>query len=121
VWSSPRGGGYMATPLVYQGLLYIVNYNGVILVYDAKTGDKKYQDRLASGTTAFTSSPVAADGKVYIASEDGHMLVLKAGPTYQVLANNDMTESTLATPALSEGLLLVRTQAHMLAIRGTDK
>jgi len=121
VWSYPRGGGYMSTPLVYQGLLYIVNYNGVIMVYDARTGEKRYQDRLASGTTAFTSSPVAADGKVYIASEDGHMLVLKAGPTYQVLADNDMTESTLATPALSEGLLLIRTQGHVIAIRGSDK
>jgi outer membrane protein assembly factor BamB len=120
-WSYPRGGGYMSTPIVYQGLLYIVNYNGVIMVYDARTGEKKYQDRLASGTTAFTSSPVAADGKVYIASEDGHMLVLKAGPTYQVLADNDMTESTLATPALSEGLLLIRTQNHLVAIRGADK
>jgi outer membrane protein assembly factor BamB len=121
VWSYPRGGGYMSTPLVYQGLLYIVNYNGVIMVYDARTGEKKYQERLASGTTAFTSSPVAADGKVYIASEDGHMLVLKAGPTYQVLADNDMMESTLATPALSEGLLLIRTQGHVIAIRNTDR
>jgi outer membrane protein assembly factor BamB len=120
-WSYSRGGGYMSTPIVYQGLLYIVNYNGVIMVYDARTGEKKYQDRLASGTTAFTSSPVAADGKIYIASEDGHMLVLKAGPTYQVLADNDMTESTLATPALSEGLLLIRTQNHLVAIRGADK
>ena len=118
VWSYPRGGGYMATPLVYRGLLYIVNYNGVIMVYDARTGEKKYQDRLASGTTAFTSSPVAADGKVFVASEDGHLLVLKAGGTYQVLADNDMTESTLATPALSEGLLLIRTQSHVFAIRG---
>jgi outer membrane protein assembly factor BamB len=121
MWSYQRGGGYMATPLVYQGLLYVVNYNAVLTVYDAKTGERKYQERLGGATSAFTSSPVAADGKVFVASEDGHMLVIKAGPTYEVLANNDMTESTLATPALSEGLLLVRTQGNIIAIRGDKR
>jgi outer membrane protein assembly factor BamB len=118
VWSYPRGGGYMATPVVYRGLLYVVNYNGVLMVYDSKTGERKYQERLGRGTSAFTSSPVAADGKVFIASEDGHVIVLEAGPTFKVLADNDMTESTLATPALSEGLLLVRTQRNVVAIKG---
>jgi outer membrane protein assembly factor BamB len=116
VWSYPRGGGYMATPLVYRGLLYVVNYNGVMTVYDAKTGDKKFTERLADGSSAFTASPVAADGKVYVASEDGRVLVLKAGPTYEVIATNEMGESTLATPALSEGTMYWRTQGHVLAI-----
>lgn len=115
-WSTAREGGYMCTPLVYRGLVYVVRYNGVLNVYDAKTGEKKYQQRLLNATSAFTSSPVGADGKVFLASEDGHMFVLKAGPTFEVLAENDLHESTLATPALSEGLLLVRTQAHMVAI-----
>ena len=116
-WSYPRDGGYMCTPLVYRGLVYIVKYNGVLNVYDAKTGEKKFQERLAGGTSAFTSSPVAADGKVYFASEEGHVLVLKAGPTYELLAENDMGESVLATPAVSEGTLLYRTQGHVMAIR----
>jgi outer membrane protein assembly factor BamB len=117
VWSYPRGGGYMATPLVYRGLLYILNYNGVMMVYDAKTGERKYQQRLADGSTAFTASPVAADGKVYMTSEDGHVFVLKAGPTYELLSTNEMGESTLATPALSEGMILWRTQGHLLAVK----
>ena len=50
-WSIPKGGGYMCTPLVYRGLVYIVKYNGVTSVYDAKTGDVKFQQRLAGGTT----------------------------------------------------------------------
>lgn len=116
-WSYPRDGGYMCTPLIYQGLVYIVRYNGVLNVYDARTGDKKYQERLAGGTSAFTSSPVAADGKVYFASEDGHVLVVRAGPTFELLADNDMGESVLATPAISEGSIIYRTQAHVLAIR----
>jgi outer membrane protein assembly factor BamB len=116
-WSYPRGGGYLSTPVVYRGLLYVLNYNGVLSVYEAKTGERKYQQRLADGSTAFTSSPVAADGKVYIASEDGRVFVLKAGGAYELLATNEMTESTLATPALSEGLMIWRTQGHVVAVK----
>ena len=116
-WSAPRDGGYMCTPLVYRGLVYIVKYNGVLSVYDAKTGEVKFQQRLAGGTSAFTSSPIAADGKVYLASEEGHVFVLKAGPTFEVLAENDMAESVLSTPAISEGALLYRTQNHVIAVR----
>ncbi len=116
-WSYPRGGGYLSTPVVYRGLLYVLNYNGVLSVYEAKTGERKYQQRLADGSTAFTSSPVAADGKVYIASEDGRVFVLKAGGAYELLATNEMTESTLATPALSEGLMIWRTQGNVVAVK----
>jgi outer membrane protein assembly factor BamB len=116
VWSIPRGGGYMATPLVYRGLVYILTYNGVLSAYDAKTGDRKFQQRVGDATSAFTASPVAADGKVYVANEDGHIHVLKAGPVYEQISVNDMGESTLATPAFSEGLMLWRTQGHVVAI-----
>jgi outer membrane protein assembly factor BamB len=117
VWSAPRDGGYMCTPLVYRGLVYIVKYNGVLSVYDAKTGEVKYQQRLAGGTSAFTSSPIAADGKVYLASEEGHVFVLKDGPAFEVLAENDMAESVLSTPAITEGSLLYRTQKHVVSVR----
>jgi outer membrane protein assembly factor BamB len=116
VWSAPRSGGYMCTPLVYQGLVYIVRYNGVLTVYDAKTGEKKYEDRLAGATSAFTASPIANDGKVYIASEDGQVFVLAAGPKFDVIAMNEMATPVLATPAMSEGRLLLRTQGQIMAI-----
>jgi outer membrane protein assembly factor BamB len=119
-WSYPRDGGYMCTPLIYRGLVYIVKYNGVLNVYDAKTGEKKFTERLAEGKSAFTSSPVASDGKVYLASEEGHVYVLKASPTFELLADNDMTESVLATPAISEGLLIFRTAGHLVAIKGSS-
>lgn len=116
-WSIPKGGGYMCTPLVYRGLVYIIGYNGVLTVYDAKTGERKFQQRLLENTSsAFTSSPVANDGKVYVASEDGQLIVLKAGPTFERIAQNDMGASVLATPAISEGRLLVRTQEQIIAI-----
>lgn len=117
VWSVPKGGGYMCTPLVYRGLTYIVTYNGVLSVFDAKTGERKYQQRLLeNAASAFTSSPVANDGKVYIASEDGQVVVLKAGETFERIAQNDMTASVLATPAISEGRLLIRTAEQVVAI-----
>ena len=100
----------MCTPLVYRGLVYIVKYNGVLSVYDAKTGEEKFQQRLAGRPSAFTSSPIAADGKIYVASEEGRVFVLKAGPAFELLAENDMAESVLATPAISEGTLLYRTR-----------
>ena len=115
-WSYARDGGYMCTPLAYRGLVYIVKYNGILTVYDAKTGERKYQERLAGGTSAFTASPIAADGKVYLANEDGQVFVIKAGPAYELVTLNDMGAPVLATPAISEGRLLFRTQQHLMAI-----
>ena len=115
-WSAARSGGYMCTPLVYRGLVYIVRYNGVLNVFDAKSGEKKYEARLAGATSAFSASPVANDGKVYIPSEDGQVFVLAAGPKYEVLAMNEMSTPVLATPAISEGRLLLRTQDQLMAI-----
>jgi outer membrane protein assembly factor BamB len=114
-WSAAKDGGYMCTPLVYKGLVYIIKYNGGLTVYDAKTGEQKFQQRIAP--SAFTSSPVAADGKIYVANEDGRVFVLSAGPKYELLAQNDMGEPVLATPAISEGMLLVRTKSQIVAIR----
>jgi outer membrane protein assembly factor BamB len=115
-WSAPRSGGYMCTPLVYRGLVYIVRYNGVLNVFDAKTGEKKYETRLAGATSAFTSSPIGNDGRVFIASEDGQIFVIAAAPTYQLIAMNEMSTPVLATPALSEGRMILRTQDAVMAI-----
>jgi len=116
VWMAPRSGGYLCTPLVYRGLVYIVRYNGVLAVFDAKTGEKKYETRLAGATSAFTASPVANDGRVFIASEDGQVFVIAAGPKYEVVAMNEMSTPILATPALTEGRMLLRTQDQIMAI-----
>jgi outer membrane protein assembly factor BamB len=118
-WSTPRDGGYMCTPLVYQGLVYIVKFNGVLSVYDARTGERKYQERFANGTSAFTASPVAANGRVYFANEDGQVFVVKAGPVFAIEATNDMGSPVLATPAISEGRLFIRTASQLVAIGGS--
>jgi len=115
-WIAPRSGGYMCTPLIYRGLVYIVRYNGVLNVFDARSGERKFEARLAGATSAFTSSPVANDGKVYIASEDGQVFVLAAGPKYEEIAMNQMSTPILATPALSEGRMFLRTGDQIMAI-----
>jgi outer membrane protein assembly factor BamB len=117
-WSAPRTGGYMCTPLVYRGLVYIVRFNGVLVAFDARTGEKKYETRLGGATSAFTASPVANDGRVYIASEDGQIFVIKAGPVYEQIAMNEMSAPVLASPAISEGRLLLRTGAEVMSIGG---
>jgi outer membrane protein assembly factor BamB len=115
-WMAPRSGGYMCTPLVYRGLVYNVRYNGVLNVFDMKTGEKTYETRLAGATSAFTASPIANDGRVFIASEDGQVFVIAAGPEFKVLAMNEMSTPVLATPALSDGTLLIRTQDQIMAV-----
>src|SRR5262249_43253583 len=102
----------------YKGLVYIVKFNGVLSAFDAKTGERKYQERLRGGTAAFTSSPVASDGKIYLADDDGQVFVIKAGPAFGQMAMKEQAEPILATPAISEGRLLFRTRDHVIAIGG---
>jgi outer membrane protein assembly factor BamB len=116
-WSEARSGAYMQTPLVYGGYLYVCQDSGVLSCYEALGGKRVYQTRLGNGATGFTASGVAADGKLYYSSEEGDVYVVKAGPQFQLLATNPMGEICMATPAISEGVLYFRTQAHLVAIR----
>jgi outer membrane protein assembly factor BamB len=114
-WSYDRGGAYMQTPLVYGDYLYNSRDNGALSVYDARSGERIYQARLGEGG-GFSASPVAADGKVYFTGEDGDIFVLRAGAEFELLATNPMGEVCMATPAISEGIMLFRTQGHVVAI-----
>ena len=114
-WSKQRGGPYMPTPIVYGDLLYTCSNQGVLTAYNAKTGERVYQERLGGTGAAFTASPVASDGKIYLPSEDGDVFVVKAGPKYELLAKNPVGEVMMATPAISDGLLIVRTVTHLYA------
>ena len=116
-WSSPRDGPYMSSPLVYQGYLYVVATNGVLTVFDAVTGERAYKTRIAQRGGAYTASPIAADGRIYLTSEDGDIFVVRAGPEYELLATNSMDEVCLATPAISEGQMIIRTTGHLVAVR----
>jgi outer membrane protein assembly factor BamB len=100
---------------VYQGYFYIAGYNGVLTCYNAKTGEKMYEQRLGPGGF-FSSSPVAGDGKIYAISEDGEAYVVKAGPKFELLSTNSMGEVCMATPALSRGMIIIRTLSQLTGI-----
>jgi outer membrane protein assembly factor BamB len=117
-WSKQRGGPYMPTPLVYGEHFYVLSNQGVVAAYNAKTGERLYQERLAGRGGAFTASPVAADGKLYFSSEDGEVFVVRAGPKYEYVGANPMGEVIMATPAVSDGMIFVRTTGHLFAVGG---
>jgi outer membrane protein assembly factor BamB len=114
-WSKPRGGPYMPTPVVYGDYLYTCSNQGVLTAYNAKTGERIYQERLGGKGGAFTASPVASDGKLYLSSEDGDIFVVKAGPKYELLATNPVGEVMMATPAISDGMVIVRGVNNLFA------
>lgn len=116
-WHAPRGSAYTTTPLVYGDYLYVCADNGVLTCYNARTGQQIYQQRIGDRGATFSASPVAADGKLYCASEDGDVYVIKAGPAYELLATNPMGSPLMATPAISGGLIIVRAQNHVFGIR----
>jgi outer membrane protein assembly factor BamB len=112
-WSSSKGSPYTPTPIVYGDLFYVIADNGVLSVYEARTGELIYQQRLPS---SFSASPVAADGRLYLASEDGDVFVVKAGRQYELLSRNTMGQPLMATPALSERMLIVRGENTIYAL-----
>jgi outer membrane protein assembly factor BamB len=116
VWSRTGRGSYMPTPLLYRGLLYVLNNNGLFDCYDWKTGEEIYRQRLPVVGSGFSASPIAADGKIYLSNEDGDMLVIAAGRKFELLGTNSIGELVMATPALSEGVMYVRSAQSLLAV-----
>jgi outer membrane protein assembly factor BamB len=119
-WSYRRGGAYMPSPILYRGIYYLVHHNGRLVAYDAAGGGAIYKSRFSRGGV-FTASPVAVNGKLYLPTEEGLLYVLEAGPEYRELAVNDLGEPLMATPAVSEGLLFIRTPTRLVAVGGDER
>jgi outer membrane protein assembly factor BamB len=115
VWSAPQNGAYVSTPVLYQEYLYSVTNNGVLKCYDARTGSKAYEQRIGTGV-AVSSSPVGSDGRIYCATEEGEVYVVRAGPKYEILSRNHMGEPCMATPALASGKMFFRTTSSLIAV-----
>jgi outer membrane protein assembly factor BamB len=114
VWSFDNGPD-VPTPVSDGTLLYVVNDKGIVWALDARTGKVVYgPERLKPAT--YSASPVLADGRVYVTSEDGLTSVFKAGPRFELLAENHLEDYTLSSPAVSEGQIFLRTAAHLYAI-----
>jgi outer membrane protein assembly factor BamB len=118
VWTREGAGPYMPTPIVYGGLVYVLKNQGILTAWDLRTGEKKYEERLPGVVSGFSASPVAADGKLYLSSEDGDVHVVRAGPRFEVIGVNRMDEAIMATPAIAGGLMLVRGEKTLFAVRG---
>ena len=114
LWSSGNGSD-VPTPVTDGTYLYVVNDRGIMWCIDMKTGKDVYgRQRVRSGS--YSGSPVLADGKIYVTNEDGVTVVVKAGPMFQVLAENDLDDYTLSSPAISEGQIFIRTSKFLYAI-----
>ncbi len=115
LWSFTNGGPDVPTPVTDGRYLYIVNDRGIMWCLDAKTGQQLYgRQRIRSAT--FSGSPVVADGKIYVTDEDGVTSVVRAGPTFELLAENDLGDYTLSSPAISDGQIFIRTDSFLYAI-----
>lgn len=113
VWQAPAGASYVPSILFYDGLLYMTNEVGIVTCADARTGERVWRHRLGG---VFFASPVAGDGKIYLASETGETYVLRAGKTPEVLSLNDLGERLIASPAISQGRLFLRSDRTLFSV-----
>jgi outer membrane protein assembly factor BamB len=118
-WQSRKGSPFIPSPLLHDGLLYMVNdMIGVVTCYDARSGQLVWQERLARRVQreGFSASPVAVDGKIFFTNDEGETFVLRAGRAFELLHVNQLNARTLASPALVEGHWYFRTAEHLLRI-----
>ncbi len=112
-WRFKKNLPFVPTPVVYDGLLYMVKTGGIITAIDPATGEAIKEGRSKDAPGDYTASPIAADGKVFLASVNGKVTVLKAGREWEVLGVNDLGDEIHATPALSGGRIYVRTRGTL--------
>lgn len=115
-WSKTGRGPYMPTPLIYQGIVYVLGNAGLFDAYELQTGREVFRQRLPHQGSGFSASPVAADGRIYLSSEDGDVFVVRAGRSFALVSTNHMGEPLMATPALADRHMYVRGERHLFAI-----
>jgi outer membrane protein assembly factor BamB len=117
VWSLDRDTPYVPSPLLYEGILYLLKSNaGILSAFDAKSGKPHYQLQRLEGVPDVFSSPVGAGGRVYLTGRDGTTLVIRHGPTFEVLAKNSLDDGFDASPALVDGEIFMRGYRYLYAI-----
>lgn len=114
-WTQTRGLPYVPSPLFYRGNVYIIKDGGMISCFKARSGEPVYQQERIGAEGSYYASPVAADGRVYVASVKGTLSVLDAGEKHQVLGRTDFKERLSATPAIVDNKIYVRTAEHLWA------
>jgi outer membrane protein assembly factor BamB len=112
-WKYYKSLPNVPSPLLYDGIIYLVKDGGIVTALDAATGELHKQGRLRDAMDRYFSSPVAADGKIFMASEPGVVSVVKPGPDWEVIQANDMGEEIHATPVILDGRIYLRTKSAL--------
>jgi outer membrane protein assembly factor BamB len=115
-WRKTGRGSYMPTPLIYKDVVYVLGNAGLLDAYDLRTGREIYRQRLEHRGSGFSASPVAADTRIYLSSEDGDMFVVQTGAEFKLLAKNPMGEPLMATPAIAGSTMYVRGERQLFAV-----
>jgi outer membrane protein assembly factor BamB len=102
-------------------VLYVLANQGLLDAYALKTGEDIYRERIPHGGSGFSASPVAADGRLYLSSEDGDIFAIDAGPAFKIVGRYSMGEPLMATPAIAGGTMYVRGERHLFAIGRTGR
>lgn len=116
VWHQPRASGYTPSAIVHDGRVYLVHDTGIMAVHDAATGKEIYKARVGGVGHTFSASPVLAGNRLYFLDEEGTTIVVQPGDTYKELAQNSLGEMTLASPAVADGSLFIRTETKLYRI-----
>lgn len=114
-WRYDRGAPYISSPIVVGDYLYTVKNGGIMTCLHAKTGRLAWQERLPARGDYY-ASPVAAEDRVYVISEEGEVTVVAAKPTFEIVATSSMNERTMASPAVSNGQIFIRTDVALWAV-----
>lgn len=114
VWSEPKGVPEVPSPLLFRGRVYYIKNGGIFTCREPQTGKSLYDERVGA-EGGYYASPVAADGRIYVASDRGVITVLKAGDTFTVLSRAELKETIMATPAIVDNKLYVRSAGHLWA------
>jgi len=120
LWENPRSLPNVPSPLVYRGVLYTLKEGGILTSFDMRTGEIAKQARLQSALGDYYASPVAADGKLYVVSEEGKATVIQAGAQWEVLKANDLRDGCKGTPAIADGKLYIRTYETLYCFAKQD-
>lgn len=118
LWTTTKGTSYTPSPVLHEGKLYMLTDNGMLSCLDAATGKPFYERTRLPKPYNFKASPVLVKDRLYLSSEEGDVIVVKAGETFEVIATNTLADqSFIATPAVSGGTMYLRSETHLFAIK----
>jgi outer membrane protein assembly factor BamB len=112
-WRQTKGLPYVTAPLLYEHILYVIRDGGILSTFQPESGKLLQQERLKDGAGEYYAQPVAGDGKIYFVNKEGRVSVVKAGEKWELLSSEDLNEQVIATPAIAESRVYLRTEGTL--------